>query len=64
MEELRSHVVRLYLQELEEIAGVVESVETGETMSFRSPEELWSALQRDVSRRRSSSVNPLEENGT
>lgn len=46
MEELRSYVVGLYRQEPEGIAGVVESVETGETMSFRSPDELWSALQR------------------
>ncbi len=64
MEGLRSFVVRLYRQELEGIAGVVESVETGRTTWFRSPEELWAALQRDPPRRRSSSINPLEENGT
>jgi hypothetical protein len=64
MEELRSFVVRLYRQELGEIAGVVESVETGEITSFRSPDELWSTLQRDPSRRRASPINPLEENGT
>lgn len=64
MDVLRSYVIRLYRQELEEIAGMVESVETGETTPFRSPDELWSALQRDASRRRSSSINPLEENGT
>jgi hypothetical protein len=64
MEGLRSFVVRLYRQELEGITRVVESVETGETNSFRSPDELWAALQRDLSRRRSSPINPLEENGT
>jgi hypothetical protein len=64
MAGLRSLVVRLYRQELEGIAGVVESVETGETTSFRSPDELWAALQRDPSQRRSSPTNPLEKNGT
>jgi hypothetical protein len=63
MDVLRSYVIRLYRQELEEIAGMVQSVETGETAPFRSPDELWSALQRDASRRRASSINPLEENG-
>ena len=62
MEELRSFVVRLYRQELEVIAGVVESVETGETTSFRSPDELWAALQKDPSRRQPSPTNPLKEN--
>lgn len=64
MDVLRSYVVRLYRQEIEGIAGMVESVESGETTPFRSPEELWSVLQRDSSRRRSSSINPLEGNGT
>ncbi len=63
MEVLRSYVVRFYRQEVEGVAGMVESVETGETRPFRSPDELWSALQRDVSRRRNSSINPTEENG-
>jgi hypothetical protein len=58
MEGLRSFVVRLYRQDLEGIAGVVESVETGETTPFRSPDELWSALQRDASQRRGSSGAP------
>ena len=57
MDGLRSIVVRLYRQELGAIAGVVESVETGETTPFRSPDELWSALQRDSSRRRGPSVS-------
>jgi hypothetical protein len=61
MEVLRSFVVRLYRKDLEEVAGVVESVETGETASFQSPEELWAALQRVPSRRRSSSTNPFKE---
>jgi hypothetical protein len=64
MDVLRSYVVRLYRRELEGIAGMVESVETGEATPFRSPDELWSVLQRDASRRRSSSINPPEENGT
>jgi hypothetical protein len=63
MDGLRSFVVRLYRQEIEGMVGLVESVETGETTPFRSPGELWSALQRDASRRRSSPTNPMEENG-
>jgi hypothetical protein len=63
MDVLRSYVVRVYRQEPEGIAGMVESVETGETAPFRSSEDLWSALNRDASRWRSSSINPLEENG-
>lgn len=63
MEVLRSYVVRFYRQEVGGVAGMVESVETGEATPFRSPDELWSALQRDVSRRRSSSINPTEEDG-
>lgn len=63
MEVLRSYVVRFYREEVEGVAGTVESVETGESMPFRSPGELWSALQRDVARRRFSSINLTEENG-
>lgn len=63
MDVLHSYVIRLYRQELEGIAGMVESVETGEATSFRSSDELWTVLQRDASRRRSSSINPTEENG-
>ena len=58
MDGVRSYVVRLYRQEPEGIAGLVESVQTGETTAFRSPDELWSALQRDFSRRRGPSVSP------
>jgi len=52
MEVLRSYVVRLYREGLAGITGMVESVETGELVPFRSLDELWSALQRPPSQRR------------
>ena len=53
MEVLRSYVVRVYRQESDGVAGVIESVETGEVTPFRSSDELWAALSRPLSARRS-----------
>ena len=53
MEVLRSYVVRVYRQEAEGIAGVVESVETGDGTPFRSASELWATLCHPVPMRRS-----------
>ena len=57
MEVLRSYVVRVYRQEPDGVAGVVESVETGDVMPFRSPDELWATLSRPPSARRSQPSN-------
>jgi hypothetical protein len=59
MEVLRSYVVRIYRHESDGIAGVIESVETGDTTPFRSSHELWGALSRPPSTRR-----PLSSNTT
>jgi len=61
MEILRSYVVRIYRQESDGIAGVIESVETGETTPFRSSDELWTTLCRPISSRRSSPFNPTDK---
>ena len=46
MREQGVYVVRIYRRNAEETVGVVESVESGEHLSFRSSEQLWIALQR------------------
>jgi predicted Fe-Mo cluster-binding NifX family protein len=46
MEVLRSYIVRVYRQESDRVAGVIESVETGEATAFRSSEQLWDTLSR------------------
>jgi hypothetical protein len=61
MDVLRSYVVRLYREGPAGVTGMVESVETGELVPFRSLDELWSALQRPPSQRRFPSMNPLQE---
>jgi hypothetical protein len=63
MEVLRHYLVRLYRHEPDGMAGTVESVETGEVAPFRSAGELWAALLRIRSSRRSSSNHSLEEDG-
>jgi len=57
MEVLRSYVVRVYRQGADGIAGVVESVETGDGTPFRSAEELWATLSRPLLVRRSLPFN-------
>jgi hypothetical protein len=61
MEVLRSYVVRVYRQESDGIAGVVESVETGDSASFRSATELWNTLSRPVPARRPSPLNSADQ---
>ena len=60
MEVLRSYVVRVYRQEADGVAGVVESVETGDVTPFRSPDELWATLSRPPSARRSQPFNTAD----
>lgn len=63
MEELRSYVVRVYRQESEEVAGVVESVAVGTITPFRTPDELWAAVCHDPAARRRWSIDNQKENG-
>lgn len=44
MDELGVYVVRVYRRDAAGIAGVVESVASGEQLSFHTIEELWRAL--------------------
>jgi len=60
MQVLRSYVVRVYRQEADGVAGVVESVETGNVTPFHSPDELWATLSRPPSARRSQPSNTIE----
>ena len=60
MQVLRSYVVRVYRQEADGVAGVVESVETGDVTPFRSPDELWNTLSRPPSVRRSQPSNTTD----
>ena len=60
MQVLRSYVVRVYRQESDGVAGVVESVETGDVTPFRSPDELWATLSRPSSARRSQPINTTD----
>jgi hypothetical protein len=52
MEELGVYVVRVYRRDAIALAGVVESVASGESLPFHSTEELWGALHDLPSRRR------------
>ena len=63
METLRSYVVRVYRQEAEGVAGVIESVETGDAVPFRSANELWAALLHPVPMRRSFPPRSIDEEG-
>jgi hypothetical protein len=60
MEVLRSYVVRVYRQESDAVTGVIESVETGEVIPFRSSDELWATLSRPLSARRSQPSNTTD----
>jgi hypothetical protein len=61
MEVLRSYVVRVYRQESDRVAGVIESVETGEATAFRSSEELWETLSHPPSMRRTLRSNTTDQ---
>ena len=45
MGETGVYVVRVYRRDPAGMTGVVESVESGESLPFRSNEQLWNALQ-------------------
>ena len=61
MEVLRSYVVRVYRHESDELAGVIESVETGHVTPFRTADEIWAALSRSLPVRRSLPFNSTAE---
>lgn len=44
MNETEAYVVRIYRRDAAGLAGVVESVASGERRSFRTAESLWRAL--------------------
>ena len=44
MEVLRTYVIRIYRQDEDDLAGVVEAVDTGESTGFHSLAELCAAV--------------------
>jgi len=52
MEELGVYVIRVYRRDALGMAGVVESVASGEQLPFHTTEELWRALHDLPSPRR------------
>jgi hypothetical protein len=52
MEELGGYVVRVYRRDAAGVAGVVESVASGEQLPFHTTEQLWRALHDLPSPRR------------
>ena len=59
------YVVRVYRRDTTGMAGVVESVESGEQQPFRSTEQLWRAIQTLPSPRpRQESNHSDQEEGT
>ena len=51
MQPIKSFVVRIYRQDRDSIAGLVEDVRTGRSRPFRTLGGLWAALTRRWSRR-------------
>jgi hypothetical protein len=65
MDELAVYVVRIYRRDAVGMAGVVESVASGESVPFHTTEELWRALRDLPSPRRSFlEGKPNKEGGT
>lgn len=65
MEELGVYVVRVYRRDVAGMAGVVESVASGEQSPFHTTEELWRALHDLPSPRRNfPDAKSNEENKT
>ena len=65
MEELGVYVVRVYRRDVAGMAGVVESVASGEQSPFHTTEELWRALHDLPSPRRTiQDAKSNEENNT
>lgn len=52
MSEVGVYVVRLYRRDASGMAGVVESVATGEQLPFHSNDQLWQLLRELPSSRR------------
>ena len=52
MDDLAVYVVRVYRRDAAGMAGVVESVASGEQLPFRTNEQLWHALRNLPSSRR------------
>jgi hypothetical protein len=63
MDEVGVYVVRIYRRDTAGIAGVVESVESGEQLPFHAIEELWHAFYHLPSPRRRNPVGDLDEGG-
>jgi hypothetical protein len=63
MDELGVYVVRVYRKDDFGMAGLVESVASGEQLSFRTTEELWSALRNLPSPRRQVAQDQLNQEG-
>ena len=61
MQVLRSYVIRIYRQEVQAIAGVIESVETGETTRFHSCEDLCAVVARIQPSRRAFHFDTKDE---
>jgi hypothetical protein len=62
MHESAVYVVRVYRRDAARMAGVMESVASGEHLPFRTTEELWNAL-RDLSSSWRQSINGKPEKG-
>ena len=65
MDDLAVYVVRVYRRDAAGMAGVVESVASGEQLPFHTTEQLWRALHELPSPRRNFlDSKPNEEGGT
>jgi hypothetical protein len=61
MREVGAYIVRIYRRDSAGIAGVVESVESGERLPFHAIDELWYALHHLPSPRRHDRVSGPDE---
>jgi hypothetical protein len=61
MDEVGVYVVRIYRRDTAGMAGVIESVESGEQSPFHTSDELWHALYQLPSPRRRNRANEPEE---
>jgi hypothetical protein len=63
MDELGVYVIRVYRRDTAGMAGIVESVSSGEQAPFHTTEELWRALPDLPSPRRNFLDSKLNEGG-
>ena len=63
MDELAVYVVRVYRRDAAGMTGVVESVASGEQLSFHTTEQLWRALYDLPSPRRNFQDSKPNEEG-